>query len=440
MTATTAEALGSAPPPVAPGGGRARRRWGRLVAAVVGAVALVALAVLGLSQLGGGRAPGSTTVDASVDPDGLRAFVLLLESFDADVAVGPASLLVPEDQGGLGREPVDAVLWLADVSPSDEDIDRLQEYVADGGTVVEELGDVGRLGRAGLPGDAQVALRGCDLPALRDVAEVVTWVGDAPAALYGDEEVACFEGEDGPLLTAAADGDGTWITLGTVRPFTNRLLAEADDAVLATSLFAPRPGRRVLLLTGESGLPTGVGGGDPGQGGTGDDGFGGDPGPGDPTDPGDEGGDEGPDEPSLADQVPTGVSLALLQVLLAGTLYALWRGRRVGRPLVEPQPVAVAASELTRAVGGLLARTGDPGRAAALLRQDAGRRLATRLGLPPQAGPEVVAEAAAARAGRDPVQVHRALAGPDPTDEDGLLRLAVELDALCQEVAHDVPV
>ena len=65
-------------------------------------------------------------------------------------------------------------------------------------------------------------------------------------------------------------------------------------------------------------------------------------------------------ERTLVDLVSAGVTRALAQLALAFAVYALWRARRLGRPVAEPQPVAVAGSELVAAVGNLLDRTRSP--------------------------------------------------------------------------------
>ena len=51
-----------------------------------------------------------------------------------------------------------------------------------------------------------------------------------------------------------------------------------------------------------------------------------------------------------------GVRGSLWQLALGFLVFALWKARRLGRPVAEPQPVELAASELTVAVGNLLQR------------------------------------------------------------------------------------
>ena len=51
-------------------------------------------------------------------------------------------------------------------------------------------------------------------------------------------------------------------------------------------------------------------------------------------------------------------------------VFALWRARRLGRPVAEVQPVEIAGSELVVAVGNLLQKSGRPETAAERLRSD----------------------------------------------------------------------
>ena len=91
-----------------------------------------------------------------------------------------------------------------------------------------------------------------------------------------------------------------------------------------------------------------------------------------------------------------GVRLALWQLVVAFVLLALWRARRLGRPVAEPQPVQLPGAELVVAVGNLLQRAKGRGQAAGLLTDDLRRSLAERLGLPPSAPADQVADAVAA--------------------------------------------
>lgn len=144
--------------------------------------------------------------------------------------------------------------------------------------------------------------------------------------------------------------------------------------------------------------------------------------------------------------LPLPVKLALVQGAVALLFWLWWRGRRLGRPVAEPLPVEIAASELVGAVGDLLRRRGSAGRAATSMRQDTHRLLARRLGIPPGAPPAALVERVAALTGRPPAEVAAVLLDPPEPggtavpDTEALLRLAHQLDAIRQEVLDEQPV
>ncbi len=121
---------------------------------------------------------------------------------------------------------------------------------------------------------------------------------------------------------------------------------------------------------------------------------------------------------------------------MAFGVLVLWRSRRLGRPVLEPQPVQLAGSELVVAVGELLQRAKGREQAASVLRDDLRRWLAERLGLPPATSAEVVAEAASASGSSDLTadEVLAVLAGARPADEDGLVALAHSVESVRDRV------
>jgi hypothetical protein len=139
--------------------------------------------------------------------------------------------------------------------------------------------------------------------------------------------------------------------------------------------------------------------------------------------------------------LPLPVKLALVQLVAAFGLYVWWRARRLGRPVAERRPVDIAGSELVVAVGDLLRRRGNAERAAAVVRADAVRVLAQRLGMGPSPDPAALVRIVAQRTGADPAEVGAALyGGPSATvtDAESLVRLVQTLDRIRQEVL-DVP-
>lgn len=353
-----------------------RSWWAILLAVVLGGVLL----------LGAPDDDGPPLSPSGTGPLGTRALVLFLESLGAEVEVSRATP-GPDD---------DVALVLAD-DLGDDRRDALVDWVADGGRLVVADPSSPLTGLAPAPiGPLDSLDTSCDIPALADVEEVDP-VGGLVFELRPQVD-GCFLADDGSAFVAVADaGAGTVVAIGGAGGFTNGTIDSADNGLLAAALLAPSSGTRVAFVQ--------------------------------PPLPGD--GEEG-----LFDLVGDGVRAALWQLVVAFAIYALWRARRLGRPVLEPQPVELAASELVVAVGNLLQQAGRSDQAGGVLRDDVRRRLAERLGLSSSMPPEVVAEVAAERTGI-PVERLRAVLVPGPVaGDDGLVRLATEAETLRAEVVH----
>jgi hypothetical protein len=138
---------------------------------------------------------------------------------------------------------------------------------------------------------------------------------------------------------------------------------------------------------------------------------------------------------TIDDLVPTWVRWALIQLALALLVVVWWRGRRLGRVVVEPLPVVVRATEAVEGRARLYRRGRARGRAADTLRTASIVRLRSRLTLPPSTDLATLAAAVAARTGRTPADVLTLLTpGSAPPDDASLTRLADLLDRLENEV------
>jgi hypothetical protein len=138
---------------------------------------------------------------------------------------------------------------------------------------------------------------------------------------------------------------------------------------------------------------------------------------------------------SASDLVPSWVRWALLQLAVAVLVIAFWRGRRLGRVVVEPLPVVVRPSEVVEGRGRLYRRGNARGHAADALRLAMVRRLRPLLSLPRGADLDAVVVAAATRTGHPDPDIRSLLTpGNDPSDDAGLTRLATALDTLENEV------
>jgi hypothetical protein len=208
-------------------------------------------------------------------------------------------------------------------------------------------------------------------------------------------------------------GSGRLVTLASPDLFTNEAMRphdqEVDDphepmrdnVVVAQRLLDPDGSTRVAVVT--SGIGTSVSSGHTRQ---------------------------------VTDFLSPGVKAGIWELLAAAVLYMWWRARRHGRVVVESQPVPIAGSELVAAVGNMMSRRRDPGRAAATVRRDTSRVLGERLGVPRDTDPRLLATMIAPRIGRDEADVAAALfATPVQTDAD-LIAVTSQLESIRQEMLH----
>ena len=115
-------------------------------------------------------------------------------------------------------------------------------------------------------------------------------------------------------------------------------------------------------------------------------------------------------------------------------LTAAWRARRLGPLVAEPLPVVVRAAETTEGHARLYQASRSRGQAAQALRAAVAARLVRALGLPADAGAEIIAAEVAARTSLSQDQAQQLLSGPAPATDADLVRLATELDAIEGEV------
>lgn len=320
--------------------------FGVLVVAV-----LVALAVLGRDD-----APFSGALDPrNPKPSGGQALARVLERHGVDVRVvrSQQALLAQEVDAGTGV----VVSNPAALGPST--LDRLRSHTGEAGALVM-LGDAGLLG-------AQLSLRdqtvptgvqqaGCDEDLARDL--VVHTYGRR--GLVGN---GCFGGGSAHVLVHE---DRLWL-LASPRSLENGHVLESDNAALGVRLLGQQP-RLVWYVADADDLAA-------------DEGIG------------------------LSRLLPPWLGPGSVLLGLALLALMLWRGRRLGPLVTEPIPVVVRAIESTRSRGRLYRRTSDRGHAATILVDATRRRLTEALGLPARTATEAVADAAAARTGRDPREV-----------------------------------
>jgi hypothetical protein len=138
---------------------------------------------------------------------------------------------------------------------------------------------------------------------------------------------------------------------------------------------------------------------------------------------------------SFGDLLPAWVHAAENWLFVLAVVVIAWRGRRLGRVVPEPLPVVVRAAETVEGRGRLYRAAGAREVAGEALRSGARDRLGERLGAGRHPTPESLVELVARRSSRAGADVESLLYGPPPADDDALVRLARDLDALTKEVS-----
>lgn len=343
----------------------------------------------------------------SADPSGSRAVAELLKergvttrvvttAREAAAAAGPGTTLLVTSPDLLGATQRSAVRSAMDLSggrtvllaPSEPSLPLLAPGVRSRGSAHPD-----------------VLAPDCTLPAAVSAGRATTGTGLRYTALPG--ATACYPSGGHPTLLLVPSGrtGGDTVLLGTETPLLNRSLAKEGNASLALQLLGSRP-ELVWYLPSLA-----------------------------DSDP-----DTAPDgeEKSLFGLIPAGWSWALLQLLVAGVLAALWRARRLGPLVTERLPVVIRASEATEGRARLYRKANARDRAATVLRAATRERLAALVGVPPTRAhdPASLVSAVSARltGTTASADVTALLFGTTPPDDAALVALADHLDALEREV------
>ncbi|MFF3559164.1 DUF4350 domain-containing protein [Streptomyces sp. NPDC002574] len=252
------------------------------------------------------------------------------------------------------------------------------------------------------PTAVQTRRAGCNLPAAVRAGDADLGGSAYTTAVEGADR--CYRtGAGNPTLLRLATADGDVVVLGTHTLLQNENLDDQGNASLALQILGPHP-QLVWYLPSLDDAAAFDGG-----------------------------------RQSFLDLIPDGWNWALVQLLIAAGLAALWRARRLGPIVAERLPATVRAAEATEGRARLYRRGNARARAAEALRTATRDRLAPLLGIPPSQAhdPGTLASAVAARLDDPPPDPHITLHGPPPADDAALLRLADDLDALERRILRN---
>ena len=333
------------------------------------AVALAALALLVL------------LTPRSEDPDSTLALRRYLENLGLEVS----------ERDGLPTEGGTLVL-LADIRGPDEAQPILDWADAGGHLVVADptspiVEMVGGSVAATLGFGGTLELTpGCVAPAVVGVDRVVARATDRTLVADDPALVSCFPVGNGALVLTRTFGEGTVTLLGGSSAFTNALLREADNAVLAAGIVGS--GSEVVFGPPATAVPGSSG---------------------------------------LWDTLPDRARAAVWAIIAAVLAFALVRARRLGQPVVEEPIAPIPGSELVRAAGRMYRRARATAYAGTLMRQATVARMSRRFGT---AGAHDLSGAVARTSGLPRDRIDEILAGREPRDDDELMKLGTDLEGL----------
>jgi hypothetical protein len=358
-----------------------------VVLVVIGLALVTILAVIG-------RAPNSTTLDPrNTAPNGAHALSVLLDDRGITVSVA-------EELDQLRSARADTIFVTDPAAVSNQALDAIAATKA---TVLLVSPPPRALSALGVPASsdavtaATVLAPRCALPAAT-TAGTVRVEGEL-YAVHGPATRCYPQGADAALLESTRSNGATTIVLGSGSTLTNAQLAAQGNAALALGLL-----NTPLVQWVPAGLHAGV---------------------------------VPKSQQGLFNLLPVRLLWATLALFIALAVLALWRGRRLGRPVVEPLPVVVRATETVEGWASLLHAARARGAAARSLRTAAVRRLSSTLRLGVDADPTSVAALVAERTATPAGDVTSVLYGGDPPDDAALVRLAQRLPSLEAELVHD---
>jgi hypothetical protein len=332
---------------------------------------------------------------ASTEDYGTKALALLADELGSDFEVGS----LPGEN--------DVALLLSDTLNQTE-TDEVEEWIDDGGTlVVADLQSSFVLPFAVPSGEvggnqAELAPQ-CEAGFVEGVGEINPsefgrYTPLQPTA--GSEPLSqCFQVGDSHFALELSQGQGRTIILGSPDLFTNDRIDEADNSVLAANLLNLGEGSVTFLRT-DATSPDEVGAG----------------------------------EESLADLLPDEAIAAMLQLLIAGAIFIVWKWRRHGEPLQESSQLHLPGSALVVAASDLMQSSGRDNHAASMLRNDLRSGLIRRFGLAPDVSNGSLAEVVSQRSGLEFQEVLSALQSKKVENGEQLIALARQIEYLNQEV------
>jgi Domain of unknown function (DUF4350) len=372
-----------------------RRRWVSVRGVVVAVLAVIVVALV-LAALQPRERPQDLDPE-SPSGGGSRALVQILQQHGTPVTI---SRNVSSAASAVWSNPDVVLVVVRSERLTSTDLDTLRQLPGDLLLVDPTQATLTRLApgvqQADTTTDSVVGPQ-CGLSAATPAGDVNFGLGTTYEVPQG--AMSCYPDDDGdrPHVVRLTANGRTTTVVGAFFPFANDGLTKNGNAALAMNLAGERASAVWLMPP----LPP----------------------------PGTE------NEKSITDLIPPGVKLAIVQLLIAVGLIALWRVRRLGPVVAERLPVVVRSAEAVEGRARLYRARRARDRAADALRAGARERLVPLLGLPRSAAQDMsmaaqVVAAVAERTNQHQTAIGPALYGPPPMDDAELVALADYLDDL----------
>jgi hypothetical protein len=312
--------------------------------------------------------------------------LVVLHRFLADLGVDVADASEPPSSG--------TYVLVADRRSREED-DALLAWVERGGRLVVADPDSVLFStfavsgeRAGVLGTKTIRTD-CVRPETLGVQQIE--VSSSDQVLSAPSAAGCFAIGDRSYALFIPRGSGMVVLLGGSSPLRDQLLNHADDAVFAKGVLGDGP-----VTFGPPSIASGSGG--------------------------------------LWSLLPSGAKAVVWEAILAAVVFALARGRRLGRPIPEEAVSPIPSGELVHATARLYRRAHARAFCSDAVRAWTANRAVRRLGIPREADPDRTAATIAASAGLDRTLVEHALTGPEPADDAAFVAVCRELDDVFERI------
>jgi hypothetical protein len=315
-------------------------------------------------------------------PDGILALRRFLDRMGLEV-------IEAEDP------PREGTFFLPSDFRGENEANRLLDWAREGGKLVvgspysriaDQLSIDALPGSPGSYGTTLERSPMCIIPETAGVTRVAVRGSDFNLRSPSPNAVSCFNESNRSYVTRVRTGRGEVVVLGGMSSMINANLSRVDNALFAHQLLASEGPVVFGPPIGSGTAPRGVWA-----------------------------------------ALPTPAKFVVIQLGFAFLIFALVRGRRLGRPVTEEPASPIPAGELVNARADLLRQARTTSFTIGLLQKRAARRLAKRIGVSSEVDVETLARLVG-RSSAESERLKRLLESPVPESDEALVEMARELE------------